>query len=195
MRALHIPTVLLICCLASSTASAQEIICQVTDLQAHYGHLYVQSDRNQDGADYTRADNFSLAVSESVNVLRWWGICDDFFATGDCDTPDNSTLSLYADSGSPSGPPMQTYAVGGNVNRTATGRILSDGPPGYRESVYDATLPPPGFSPGLGEYWIETANDTTGETCLWQWLTAARPDSSVVEGPSLNVIVSALRQK
>jgi hypothetical protein len=111
--------------------------------------------------DTLTADDFSIAVNETVRSVSWQGA---YAFDGTAPAVDDFEIRVYDnDAGSP-GALLQTFAPGNAVARTAVGLLGT-----LTEYSYTADLGA-GFAVSAGTtYWLMIGNDTTGDNDNWYW--------------------------
>jgi len=131
---------------------------------------------NSTRGEFVVADNFTMKSSESVSRVCWWGAYFD--GEGSCtrETPDDFTVTYYADyCGKPWG------VVGGPFSESAgtliTGAPYSFGPGrtgrvigGLASEIEHVGFHDPVALEEGQTYWIEITNSASGE-CSWFWET------------------------
>jgi hypothetical protein len=107
------------------------------------------------------ADNFTLALSGSVQSIQWWGAY-----TNNAVQADNFTLRLFSDaSGNPATTPFLDMSAT-NVTRTLTNLVDNLGDPIY---AYQANLPSPAALTGSTPYYLSVVNNTPPGG-VWDWV-------------------------
>ena len=145
-------------------------ICQLPDGE----NAYVSELDSDQSAEF-----FTPTVDFEITVLRWWGV---YFQPlgGDCGPGpgDAFEVTYYLDAG---GVPGAVHAGpfpidDADLVKCSTGETLHVGPGiTLGEWQYEAPIPPVHFDAGVS-YWVEIANDTSGDPCGWRWSTAAPGD-------------------
>ncbi len=148
----------------SITAAAAETIAY----EQSPGHL---GGFSTDGQGITVADDFQIDHSTLINNITWWG----GYGSTNLPTPptDNFTIRLFADSGGQPGALIQTFAVGNNTSRTATGDFVNPPDPnsgfeGRPEFIYSFTLPITFQAEANTRYWLSIVNIPSLDSWIWE---------------------------
>ena len=125
---------------------------------------------SSDGQRITVADEFQLGQSTLIRNITWWG----GYLTENLPTPpiDNFTVRLFTDAGGQPGALVQTFAVGNNVVRTATGDFVNPPIPpffaGRPEFKYSFDLPTAFAADANTRYWLTIVNVPSSDSWIWE---------------------------
>ncbi len=104
------------------------------------------------------AEDFKLIRAVEIESVRLWGAY-----TGNTPVPDSFTVNFYTAAAGVPGTLLASYS-GLAADRFQTGSIFL----GVNEYEYWVPLPA-ALSLGVGDYFVEVFNDTTGATTTWIW--------------------------
>src|SRR5262245_38752376 len=134
-------------------------------LPGHFGGF------SSDGQVITVADDFQLNQSALINNITWWG----GYGSINLPTPssDNFTIRLFSDVGGAPGTLLQTFNVGNNALRTATGNFVNPPDPnsgfeGRPEFKYAFNLPTAFPANANTRYWLSIINIPSSDSWLWE---------------------------
>lgn len=140
--------------------------------QYDYGNMYRQSD-----VDFLQvnAENFVLPVGSTIRGVQFWG----GYLGADPAIHDRFTIVIREDNAGFPGNALYTF-----------GPLEADLKLGVDANVYEYTVFFTGLTNlGLGTYWVEIYNDTTGNPGVWGWLLAPLDPVSGLAGSAFSLVL------
>lgn len=124
-----------------------------------------------DGQVFAVADEFQLGQSQLISEITWWG----GYASTNLPAPssDNFTIHLFSDTGGAPGTLLQSFHVGNNALRTATGDFVNPPDPfsgfeGRPEFKYSFNLPTAVQAAANTRYWLTIINAPSSDSWVWE---------------------------
>lgn len=148
----------------------EPLFCQVPDQAPHDGFTLIHSDANFGSR---AADSFTLAVTEQIEQVRWWGAYLVAGAPLPCGTilDDDFILTIHADAGGQPGAIVSTNPLGSSATRIQTGNQISIFGHVYDEYQLTADLVQPFVATADETYWVVIERGIV-DTCAWYCETA-----------------------
>ena len=121
--------------------------------------------------EMTIAEDFQFDQPTLISNIEWWG---GYGSHASFPSDDNFTVRLYADNGGAPGALLQTFIVGDDALRIATGDFVLPRPPeqdieGVPEFEYSFSLPTAFLAQANTRYWLSIINVLDSFEEDWSW--------------------------